>query len=128
MNSTFQRLKSIFNKYSAKKLIARLLWFQVLCIFVIVAAGYVDKKFNNTTATIQPLLLCLNGFVLMLMMLGLFLTGLTLFVKKENPNSFTQTFFGWKFFSKGIVPQLLGLFMMTISSLAIFLTFWAFIH
>ena len=73
-------------------------------------------------------LMFLFGCELMLMAFVLFSIGLIMFAKRENPNTLSQTLFGWKLFSQGIVPQIYGLFLMILSGSAIISLLWAFIR
>lgn len=122
MKSIFQQLHSRLNKYSTKELVNKLLLFQFLNLLILTVTGFITERFGSISTAIKFGSLFLTGLALMLITLGLFLIGLTLFVKKENPYTISQTLFGWKFFSYGLVPQLLGLFMMAISFLTLFFT------
>lgn len=54
----------------------------------------------------------LFGLGFMMLMIDFFMIGFVMVLKKENPYTLTETLFGMRFFSHGIWPQIIGVFIM----------------
>lgn len=117
-----QNFKQI-QQYSTKKLVNKLLFSQFICLFLIALVGYLINYTSINNSVSSNALIMLAFFISIIMVALFFIMGLIIFIRRENPYTITYEFFRWKIFSHGLIPQLLGLFIMSISCYTLFLIF-----
>lgn len=104
-----QRVCSYIQTQSTQKLVNILWWFQLPWFILLVIWAILYQQYPN------KLFLALFNLSLSFLMVGLFLIGAIMFLRKENPYTLTEKWFGIRIFSRGIWPRIIGLYLLLIS-------------
>jgi hypothetical protein len=85
------------------------MWFQLIWFGLFIMWAFLYQRYASDT------LLGFGILSLLFAMVGFFLTGAIMFLRKENPYTLTQNWFGIRMFSHGLWPRIFGLFIMLLS-------------